>query len=128
MERVQGIGGIFFKSPDPKALSAWYAQHLGVPLQGWGGAAFAWSEQHDPHKTATTVWSPFSADTQYFAPSTASFMINFRVASLDRMLEQLRAGGVTVDEKVQRSEYGNFGWCMDLDGNRVELWEPPDHA
>ncbi len=120
MERVTGIGGIFFKSPDPKALCAWYEQHLGV-TPGWDfGALFKW-EGH-----GGTVWSPFAADTKYFAPSPAPFMVNFRVANLGRMLEQLRAGGVTVDAKTEESEeYGKFGWCMDLDGNRVELWEPP---
>lgn len=119
MERVTGIGGIFFKSPDPKALCAWYERHLGI-TPGWEfGASFKW----DGH--GATIWSPFSAETKYFEPSRSPFMINFRVADLDRMLAQLRAGGVTVDEKSEASDYGKFGWCMDLDGNRIELWEPP---
>jgi catechol 2,3-dioxygenase-like lactoylglutathione lyase family enzyme len=119
MERVTGIGGIFFKSPDPKALTAWYQQHLGVE-PGWEcGAQFKWDGP------GSTIWSPFKAETTYFAPSRAPFMINFRVANLARMLEQLRAGGVEVDAKTDESEYGKFGWCMDPDGNRVELWEPP---
>lgn len=119
MERVTGIGGIFFKSPDPKALGAWYERHLGVRL-GWDvGTAFVWDGP------GMTLWSPFAAETSYFAPSTSSFMINFRVADLDRMLAQLRAGGVTVDERTEDSEHGKFGWCMDPDGNRVELWQPP---
>jgi catechol 2,3-dioxygenase-like lactoylglutathione lyase family enzyme len=119
MERVTGIGGIFFKSPDPKALTAWYQQHLGVE-PGWEcGAQFKWDGP------GSTIWSPFMAETTYFAPSRAPFMINFRVANLARMLEQLRAGGVEVDAKTDESEYGKFGWCMDPDGNRVELWEPP---
>lgn len=119
MERVTGIGGIFFKSPDPKALCAWYEKHLGVTL-GWdSGATFKWDAP------GQTVWSAFAAETKYFEPGRAPFMVNYRVADLGRMLEQLRAGGVTVDEKTEESEYGKFGWCMDLDGNRVELWEPP---
>ncbi|MFO0745862.1 MAG: VOC family protein [Myxococcota bacterium] len=127
MERVQGIGGIFFKAKDPKALATWYADNLGIEIEGWGGAQFRWADL-DPERRATTVWSPFAETTGYFAPSEKPFMLNFRVASLDRMLDQLRANGVTVDEKVQRSEYGHFGWCMDPEGNRVELWEPPHAA
>jgi catechol 2,3-dioxygenase-like lactoylglutathione lyase family enzyme len=119
MERVTGIGGVFFKSPDPKALTAWYQRHLGVD-PGWEhGAMFKWDGP------GTTIWSPFSAETTYFAPSRASFMINFRVRDLDKMLAQLRAGGVEVDEKTETSDFGKFGWCMDPDGNRIELWEPP---
>jgi predicted enzyme related to lactoylglutathione lyase len=122
MQKVRGIGGVFFKSKDPKALSKWYADHLGVPVEDWGGAAFPWS---DPTGKAVTVWNAFSADTGYFAPSTAPFMINFRVDDLDAMLAQLRALGDTVDDKVEASEFGKFGWVMDPDGNRIELWQPP---
>lgn len=124
MERVQGIGGIFFKSKDPKALAAWYAEKLGVPVEDWGGAVFPWSQQSDPGG-ASTVWNAFSADTDYFAPSAASFMVNFRVRDLDAMLAQLRAAGVHVFDKVERSEFGAFGWCSDPEGNKIELWEPP---
>jgi predicted enzyme related to lactoylglutathione lyase len=119
MERVKGIGGIFFKANDPKGLSEWYAKHLGVPVEPYGGASFRESGE------ATTIWSPFPADTTYFAPSKSPFMINFRVESLDRMLAQLRAAGVEVDPKTDASEYGKFGWFLDPEGNRVELWEPP---
>ncbi len=126
MERVRGIGGIFFKAKDPKALSAWYAEKLGVPVEGYGGASFRWKDD-DLDGNATTVWSPFSLDSTYFSPSTKPFMLNFRVKSLDRMLEQLRAAGAKVDEKTEVSEFGRFGWVMDPEGNRVELWEPPAH-
>ena len=102
MERVQGIGGIFFKSKDPKALAQWYADNLGVPVQSWGGAAFEWSEQDRPD-SASTVWSPFAADTDYFAPSEASFMINFRVRDLDRMRP---AAIVVVDSPWQQPTAG----------------------
>ena len=124
MERVQGIGGIFFKSKDPKALAQWYADNLGVPVQSWGGAAFEWSEQDRPD-SASTGWSPFAADTDYFAPSEASFMINFRVCDLDAMLAQLTAAGAKVIDKRESSEFGDFGWFVDPDGNKVELWQPP---
>lgn len=117
MEKVRGIGGVFFKSKDPKALARWYAEHLGVPLEDWGGAVFKGE--------GTTVWNAFSADTTYFAPSTAPFMINFRVDNLDAMLAQLRSLGDTVDDKIEDSDFGRFGWVMDPDGNRIELWQPP---
>ncbi|AKU90801.1 VOC family protein [Vulgatibacter incomptus] len=122
---MRGIGGIFFKSKDPKALSRWYADHLGVPVEPWGGASFKWREHEGAGQDASTVWSPFPADTTYFEPSQAPFMINFRVDDLDRMLEQLRRAGIAVDEPREESEYGRFGWLMDPDGNRIELWEPP---
>ncbi|EDM81321.1 hypothetical protein PPSIR1_40595 [Plesiocystis pacifica SIR-1] len=124
MERVQGIGGIFFKARDPKALAQWYAEHLGVPTQDWGGAVFPWAQQADADQ-AYTVWTPFAADTEYFSPSEASFMINFRVRDLDAMLAQVAAAGATVMEKRERSEFGAFGWFLDPEGNKVELWEPP---
>jgi predicted enzyme related to lactoylglutathione lyase len=124
MERVMGIGGIFFKAQDKDALCAWYRDNLGVPVEEWGLAIFSWKE-NDPRGDAHTVWSPFAADTDYFAPSTRGFMINFRVNDLDGMLAQLRANGCDVDEKVEASEFGRFGWVMDPEGNRVELWEPP---
>lgn len=120
MERVRGIGGIFFKANDPKALAEWYQKHLGVPVEAYGGATF-----REPAGEATTIWSPFPADTTYFAPSKSPFMINFRVESLERMLAQLRAAGVEIDPKTDDSEYGKFGWIIDPEGNRVELWEPP---
>lgn len=125
MERVRGIGGIFFKSKDPKALSRWYAEHLGVPSETWGGAMFKWRDHEGEGQDAYTLWSPFSADTKYFEPSPAPFMINFRVDDLDRMLEQLRRNGIPVDERREESEFGRFGWVMDPEGNRIELWEPP---
>lgn len=125
MQRVTGIGGVFFKARDPQALAAWYQRHLGVPVEDWGGAVFRWAGEHNPGGTGTTTWSPFKADTDYFAPSTAPFMINFRVADLHALLAALRAEGCTVDDKVDESPYGKFGWVMDPEGHRVELWEPP---
>ena len=125
MEKVTGIGGIFFKSKDHKALAEWYARHLGIDVQEWGGAAFRWGEGAEDAPSGATIWSPFAADTKYFEPSTASFMVNYRVRDLDAMLAQLRAAGVQVDDKVEDSDFGRFGWAMDPDGNRIELWQPP---
>src|SRR5438067_469730 len=125
MKRVTGIGGIFFKASDPKKLAEWYNRHLQLPTEQWGGAVFKWREHEDPAREAYTVWSPFEPDTEYFEPSKKPFMINFRVENLDAVLEQLRAEGVTVDEKREQSELGKFGWIMDPEGNRIELWEPP---
>lgn len=125
MAKVTGIGGVFFKSPDPKALGEWYRQHLGVPLEEWGGAAFRWASAENPSGTGTTVWSPFKHDTTYFAPSAASFMVNFRVDDLHALLAQLRSAGCDVDAKVEKSEFGAFGWVIDPDGNKIELWQPP---
>jgi predicted enzyme related to lactoylglutathione lyase len=125
MKRVTGIGGIFFKAQDPQALGAWYRQHLGIGVGEWGGAAFRWATPDNPTGTGTTVWSPFKADTTYFAPSTASFMINYRVDDLHALLAQLRAEGCQVDDKVEESEYGKFGWVFDPEGNKIELWQAP---
>ncbi len=125
MKRVTGIGGVFFKSPDPKRLGDWYRTHLGIDVGDWGGCAFAWAGPENPSGTGTTVWSPFKADTDYFAPSSASFMINYRVEDLHAVLAALRAEGCQVDDKVDESEYGKFGWVIDPDGNKLELWQPP---
>ena len=124
MERVTGIGGIFFKAKDPKRLLAWYKEHLGIDCMDFG-AVFRW--QDDPRAaTAATVWSPFPEDTEYFAPSKATFMINFRVRNLDAMRAQLKLAGAAVDEKVQVEDNGRFGWALDPEGNRFELWEPAE--
>lgn len=125
MERVTGIGGIFFKSGDPKALAAFYRDHLGMEPSFEHGVVFRWREEGEEGGAGSTVWSAFAADTKYFEPSRAPFMINFRVRDLDLMLAQLRAAGVAVDERIEASEFGRFGWFMDPDGNRVELWQPP---
>ncbi|MEO7493862.1 MAG: VOC family protein [Massilia sp.] len=125
MKRVTGIGGIFFKSPDPKALSEWYRVHLGMNVEPWGGVAFEWSGPDNPSGTGTTMWNAFKADSDTFAPGSAPFMINYRVHDLHALLAALRAEACRVDDKVDESEYGKFGWVFDPDGNKVELWEPP---
>ena len=120
MERVLGIGGVFFKARDPKALAAWYRDHLGVPVeagQTYGAFTSAAGEQ--------AVWSAFPLDTKYFGTGPAPFMVNYRVKNLDAMLAQLRAAGATVDDKVEDyGSLGRFGWASDPEGNRFELWEP----
>ena len=123
MQRVTGIGGIFFKSSDPKALSAWYRDHLGLEVGDWGGAVFPWGGEGSA--PGMTLWSPFAQDTDYMAPGTASFMLNFRVADLEALLAALRAEGCDVLDRTEHSEQGRFGWVIDPEGNKVELWEPP---
>ena len=127
MKHVVGIGGIFFKAEDPEKLAAWYQRHLDLDVEEYGGVTFREGVADDsaPRRQAHTVWSPFAADTDYFSPSERPFMINFRVADLDSLLTKLRAEGVTVDERTEKSEFGYFGWAMDPEGNRIELWEPP---
>ena len=121
MAKVTGLGGIFFKSRDPAALGAWYAQHLGLKLEEWGGVRF----DEDERRAGCTLWSPFAADTGYFGAGPQSYMINFRVDDLDALLAQLRAAGVAVDTRVEQGEFGRFGWITDPEGTRVELCQPP---
>jgi len=125
-ERVTGIGGVFFKARDKEKLLAWYRDRLGIEVQGWGGATFSWRDAQDGARRKHTVWSVFRHDSDYFDPSSAPFIINYRVANLERMLAQLRAAGCQVDDHIEESEYGRLGWVMDPEGNRVELWEPPE--
>jgi predicted enzyme related to lactoylglutathione lyase len=118
MERAEGIGGVFFRSADPKRLAAWYAEHLGIDVEEWGGSVF------NAATGDVTVWSPFPADTDYW-PAGQQSMVNYRVGDLDAVLAQLRAAGVEVDERLEETENGRFGWAVDLEGNRFELWQPP---
>ncbi len=130
--RVTGIGGFFFKAQNPAKLADWYRTHLGIALVpgGKGDNApqfhpFEWREKDHPEQKGATVWSIFPADTKYFAPSSAPFMMNFRVANLERLLGQLRQEGVKVDDKIiDDGSNGRFGYAMDAEGNRIELWEP----
>jgi predicted enzyme related to lactoylglutathione lyase len=123
--RVTGIGGVFFKSHDPAALAAWYAKHLGVPVEQQGPyAVFHWKT--DPaHDGGATVWAAFEDSSDYFGSGEQRFMVNFRVADLDALLADLRREGVRVEDNVMADENGRFGWCTDLEGNRIELWQPP---
>jgi len=122
MEKVTAIGGIFFKVRNPERMSAWYRDQLGICTED-GHADFVWREHDKPDAVGRTVWSVFPADTDYFGSSQPSFMINYRVSNLERMLAQLRRNGVAV-EKIEDYEYGRFAWITDPEGNRIELWEP----
>jgi predicted enzyme related to lactoylglutathione lyase len=124
MNRVTGIGGVFISAKDPAKLCSWYKTHLGIDVQEWGGAAFRWIDAAGAPANGTTVWSV--CDGSYFAPSHATFMVNYRVADLHGLLRLLREEGCQVLEKVEQSEFGIFGWVMDPEGNKVELWQPPE--
>jgi predicted enzyme related to lactoylglutathione lyase len=124
MAKITGIGGVFFKSTgDSAALAAWYQQHLGLPLEPFGGAILRWPDDTAEDR-GLTVWSVAKRDSKWFSPSTAPFMINYRVDNLGALLEQLRAGGVEIVGGPESHENGKFAWIMDPDGNKVELWEP----
>ncbi|HEY5727426.1 MAG TPA: VOC family protein [Acidimicrobiia bacterium] len=123
MAGVTGIGGVFFRSPDPAALQAWYVEHLGLDPATDGYVVMTWGGD----VRGSTVWAPFPADTDYFGSDRQQWMVNYRVDDLDAVLSRLRSGGVRVDDEVLEDDNGRFGWCWDLDGNRLELWEPgPD--
>jgi catechol 2,3-dioxygenase-like lactoylglutathione lyase family enzyme len=124
MKRVIGIGGVFFKSKDPDALRAWYQKHLGLEPDAYGSVVFDCSDNQESEKAAQTVWSLFPSDTKYFDPSSAPFMINYRVENLPALLELLKSEGVQVEDRLEEFDYGRFGWIMDPEGNRIELWEP----
>jgi predicted enzyme related to lactoylglutathione lyase len=125
MKRVTGIGGIFFKARDPVALRAWYKDHLGIDVQEWGGASFSWTDSDGKPITGTTVWTISDSAGSQFSPSTASFMVNYRVADLHGLVAALKSEGCNLLEKIDESEYGKFAWVIDPEGNKVELWEPP---
>jgi predicted enzyme related to lactoylglutathione lyase len=124
MAKVTGIGGVFFKSTgDHKALAAWYEKNLGLVLEGWGGALLKWPEDPAEDK-GMTVWHVAEAQSQWFAPSPASFMINYRVDNLTELLAQLEKNGVAIHKGPDSDDSGKFAWIIDPDGNKVELWEP----
>lgn len=125
MQRVTGIGGIFFMAKDAQALRDWYMRHLGIDIQGWGGTAFPWTDAEGRPATGTTIWSIHAKESDAFAPSQSPFMINYRVEDLHALVAVLKAEGCHVLDKVDESEYGKFAWVMDPEGNKVELWEPP---
>ncbi len=125
MKRVTGIGGIFFKAKDAPALRAWYQRHLGIDVQAWGGTAFRWADADGKPAGGTTAWSIASATSDQFAPGQAPFMVNYRVDDLQALVAALKAEGCNVLDEMQDSEYGKFGWVIDPEGNKVELWEPP---
>jgi predicted enzyme related to lactoylglutathione lyase len=127
MARVTGIGGVFLKARDPKALTAWYAEHLGIQLSDYGGATFLWSDEV-PATTGMTTWTLFPEATKHFGPGNAfgpqQAMVNYRVDDLDGLIAQLTAAGVTIDPNRESADYGHFAWIVDPEGNRIELWQP----
>jgi predicted enzyme related to lactoylglutathione lyase len=125
MKRVTGIGGIFFKAKDAPALQAWYKGHLGIDVQEWGGTAFTWTDSEGKPTGGMTVWSIAPDEGDNFAPSHAAFMVNYRVDDLRGLIAALKAEGCNVLEKIDESEFGTFGWVVDPEGNKVELWQPP---
>ena len=125
MKRVTGIGGIFFKAKDAPALREWYQRHLGIDVQEWGGSAFSWTDSDGKPTGGMTVWSVVPEESKQFAPGKAPFMVNYRVDDLHALLAALRQEGCNVLDKIDDSEYGKFGWVIDPEGNKVELWQPP---
>jgi predicted enzyme related to lactoylglutathione lyase len=125
MKKVTGIGGIFFKCKDPNKMKEWYKTHLGLETNQYG-ANFEWRQEEDPTKKGSTAWSPFAETSKYFEPSTKDFMINYRVENLEALVEQLKNEGVTIVDKIESSDYGKFVHIIDVEGNKIELWEPVD--
>jgi predicted enzyme related to lactoylglutathione lyase len=125
MKRVTGIGGVFFSSKDPTAISTWYKEKLGVPVGEHGYASFAWREADEPHRAGLTTWAASEIGNEHFGKPTQQWMINYRVENLDALLEELQRAGVEIVPHRENHEYGKFAWIVDPDGNRVELWEPP---
>ncbi|MGY3214227.1 VOC family protein [Mucilaginibacter sp. HD30] len=125
MKKVTGIGGVFFKANNPKAMNDWYAKNLGLP-SGEYGTTFEWREAEDPAKTGSTSWCAFPADTKYFNPSEKPFMINYRVEDLVALVEELKKDGVTIVDEIATYDYGKFVHILDPEGNIIELWQPID--
>jgi len=124
MARVTGIGGVFFRAREPDALMQWYVEHLGLELQDWGGALFFWKDDEAVQSSAgVTVWRA-SDDDEWFAPSTAGLIINYRVDDIDELLQQLAEAGIDPIEGPNEEFNGAFAWIVDPEGNKVELWEP----
>jgi len=126
MKRVTGIGGIFFKCEDTAKQKSWYQKHLGMEMNDWGGAIFWWRDTNQPEKKCSTSWSTFKNDTNYFDPSKKPFMFNYRVENLEALMKVLKEEGVEQVGEIEEYEYGKFGWIMDPEGNKIELWEPVD--
>ena len=125
MKKVTGIGGIFFKCKDPAKMKEWYNKNLGMQTDEYG-TSFEWREGDNPNKKGFTQWSPFEQDTKYIEPSTKDFMINYRVENIEALVEELIKDGVNVVDKIEIYDYGKFVHIMDIEGNKIELWEPVD--
>ena len=127
MKKVTGIGGIFFKCKDPNKMKEWYKNHLGMDTNEYG-ATFEWRQNDDSTKKGSTQWSPFEDSTSYFEPSTKDFMINYQVVNLEELVEELKREGVTILDNIESYDYGRFIHIMDMEGNKIELWEPIDET
>lgn len=127
MKRVTGLGGVFFKTPDPEALKTWYREHLGIESEPWG-FSFLWREHDAPQERGYTVWSPFRDSTEYFEPSDEPYMINYRVDDLEALLEALAAEGVRIVGGPNTEDNGKFAWILDPEGRKIELWEPVESS
>jgi len=125
MKKVTGIGGIFFKCKDPKAVNEWYKTHLGFETTPYG-TSFEWRDIDDNSKKGLTQWNPFPETTKYFDPSEKEFMINYRVENLEALVEELKKQNVTIVDKIETYDYGKFVHILDLEGNKIELWEPAE--
>ena len=123
LKKVTGIGGIFFKCKDPGKLKDWYKTNLGLNTNQYG-AIFEWHEGFDSTKKGLTQWTPFKETTKYFDPSTKDFMINYRVDKLVPLVDELRKNGVSIVDSIQTVSYGKFVHILDLEGNKIQLWEP----
>jgi catechol 2,3-dioxygenase-like lactoylglutathione lyase family enzyme len=125
MKRAIGIGGIFFKSDNPKKLAAWYKKHLGIPIdESYGGYTFDWQDDEQRPGKGFTIWSPFKKDTDYLNPSEKEFMFNFIVEDLEALLDVLESEGIEQVGKMEDTEFGKFAWILDPEDHKVELWEP----
>ena len=125
MKKVIGIGGIFFNFKDPIKMMEWYKMHLGIDTNEYG-ASFGWKESSDASKNGSTQWSPFKDSTKYFEPSTKEFMINYIVSDLEALVAELKKEGVTILDEIESFDYGKFIHILDIEGNKIELWEPAD--
>ncbi len=126
-KRVTGLGGVFFKAKDPEAIRSWYQQHLEIEMNEYGGM-FQWREKDLPEKVGNTAWNAFPEDTAYYQPSKKDFMFNYRVENLEELLSVLKKEGVEIVGEIETYPYGKFGWIMDPEGNKIELWEPLDEG
>ncbi len=125
--KITGIGGVFFKCKDPSAMRDWYNKSFGMTADHYG-MPFVWKKPENPEKNGYTAWNPFEDKSDYFEPSKQKYMINYRVENLEELLEDLKKQGVTVLGEIQKEDYGQFGWVLDPEGNKIELWEPNDEA
>ena len=125
MKKVTGIGGIFFKCKDPEKIKEWYKTHLGLNTDKYG-TSFEWRQGDRPEQKGFLQWSPFPDSTEYFRPSEKEFMINYRVEDLESLVNELRNSGVTITDEIETYEYGKFIHILDIEGNKIELWEPND--